>query len=1528
MMPSLSILPVVFATLTLLFASPALEAELIHRWSFNQPSGAVPTGTVVADSIKNMGATVRGVGAVFNGSSLILPGSTDANQRPSTISAYIDLPNGLISSKTNFTIEIWATPLSYQAFQRLLDFGRITQAGDGLGALGEITGLATTAPGATSSFDGFTLTLSRDAVGNISQQRFETRANGVGAGDATGQYGISDTNLATTAGTEYHYVLSFQSGVGTFASTGGRASWYRNGTLVASLDTSFRLNQIQDVNNWLGRSHWSGDRATHAAYNEVRFYDHAMTPAEITASFDSGANPPFPLSDIAHRWSFGNTAGNATSGTAVPDLVGTATATVRGNGATFSGSALTLPGNTNGNQTPANLSAYVDLPNGIISSKTSLTFELWATQVSARNWQRILDIGRTDLTGNSAAQGAGAAPGEILHTATTAPGGTFSSDNLMLAINRGTAANQQRLVGRLNDAGELATDSGVTLATGIRHHFAITYTDGAGASGSSGGQLAWYLNGALAATRDLPFKLSAIEDVNNWLGRSQYSNDSCANVIYDEVRIHRRALSQKEILNSISIGPNPTFPPPTPVADAATLHHRQKVRVNVLQNDGGTFDATAVSIVQAPQSGIAAVNSDGSILYTHTTGSPASDSFTYRVNGAGGLSQAATVTLSFSQSLRIANSNFQVPATPPPVSIVAVNAFTGLSFNEPVCIASPPGDTQRVFICQKGGLLRVVPNVTAANPSASTVLTLSAASGGLFNGRTPAESLNTGSECGLLGMAFHPNYATNGHVFLFYSVNIGGALHQRVSRITFNNPNSATPTANLASERILIQQADEAGNHNGGDLHFGPDGYLYISLGDEGGQNDQYANSQRINKDFFAGMLRIDVNLEGTEIAGNSAATDDSNLPPNSHPAIVLHSGLPAYEIPADNPWVGATSFNGIALTASTVRTEFWAAGLRNPWRFSFDPSTGELWCGDVGGGAREEINILTRGGNYGWVWREGNIAGPVTGAPVGFSPINPLFDYQRGNGTLQGTSVTGGLVYRGTRLASLSGAYIFADYNSGNVWSLVRNGSNPPTVTRILGEGGIVGFGRDPSNGDVLMADLNDNIIRRITTVTDTSTYPATLTATGLFADLTDLSPAPGLLPYQINLPFWSDYAIKRRWFSIPDASSKMTWSRDGEWSFPNGQIWVKHFDIEITRGNPATLKRLETRLLVKNASGAYGVSYRWNEAGTEAQLVGEPGEEFDQSITVNGIPQIQRWRIPSRSECMTCHTPQAGFALSTNTRQYNMESIIPGFSGNQIDVLKNAGYFSNDAESPHLLPRHLRPDEATYPAEARVRSYLAVNCAYCHMDGGTAAPSMWDGRHELKLGQTGLILGNASNNGGNPLNKLVVPGSTVHSILLNRTAASNGFTRMPPLGSNIVDPAGVSILTEWIQNELPIRQSYTEWRAAEFSSGTTQQGEPVADPDGDGAHNHAEFLAGTDPRSGSSFPVTPLGIAGEQVSFTFDLPPNRSVIIEHSENLHHWQPWNIPGNQGLPTQGGPRTLTGPRPGPAAFFRARVLEN
>lgn len=1205
---------------------------------------------------------------------------------------------------------------------------------------------------------------------------------------------------------------------------------------------------------------------------------------------------------LVHRWAFNLPAGNATPGTTIPDPISNSPATVwsgtaAANLGTFNGASLLLPGATTGNQAPANLSAYIDLPNGIVSSKTNFSLEIWATPVSIKNWQRLFDFGRTDLSGNAAAQGAGAAAGEILPTATTAPGATASSDDLMLAINRGTAGNTQRFAARLNGAAELQSDTAAALGTGSESHFVVTFTDGVGSYGSSGGRMAWYRNGALVTTLDVNFHLNSIEDVNNWLGRSQYAGDSNANIRYNEVRVYDHAMSATEVSASFAAGSDPAAP--VAVADAVTMHRNQKARIAVLANDSNIGGVPKVVIEQAPQYGTAVVDSLGKVLYTHTTGSPSSDTFTYRVTSAGGVSSTATVTITFSNSLRLANSTLNVPSSPPPTNYQLNNAFGSLSFTQPTCLASPPASTTQLFVCEKTGALKLVPDVTATTPSSTTIMTLGVSSSG---------------EQGLLGLAFHPSYATNGYFFVFYSITVSGTTYERVSRFTMANPTSASPSLVGGSERILIQQADQADNHNGGDLHFGPDGYLYVSLGDEGGQNDQFNNSQRIDLDFFSGLLRIDVDKK------------QGSLEPNAHAAVPTDNGIARYSVPPDNPYVGITTFNGSAVTPSAVRTEFWAVGLRNPWRFSFD-TTGELWLADVGQNVYEEVDLITRGGNYGWAWREGLHAGPKSAQTVaGVTLQDPLYEYVHGSSTFQGNSVTGGLVYRGNRFANLVGAYVFADYVSGNIWTLRRT-AGAPDVQRIAGEGGIVAFGSDPSNGDILLADIDGNRILRLASGTPAGNYPETLSATGVFADLADLSPSPGVLPYEPNLTFWSDYAQKRRWFVVPDAVSKLTWSRDGVWTFPTGAIWVKHFDLETTRGNPATRKRLETRLLVKNSGGSYGVSYRWNDAQTEATLVPDEGADFNINVIENGTPRVQRWHIPSRAECLSCHSPQAGHVLSFNTRQLNRSNVLNGFSGNQIELLNTAGYFSNTPEAPNVLPRHLRPDETSYPVEARVRSYLDVNCSYCHATGGTA-PTDWDGRATLTLEETGLINGEAANNGGNSANKLVVPGDTAHSIVYNRVAVANGFTRMPPLATSELDQVSIAMLAEWIGTSLSARQDYDSWRLDQFGSSTSPEGDPAADPDADGFTNRQEFLAMSQPKSGSSVPDLSPVMSNGNILLQFNAPANRSVQVETSNDLFQWSLWDVPGNQGLPQPGGPISLQGPVTESRSFYRLKIREN
>jgi glucose/arabinose dehydrogenase len=886
---------------------------------------------------------------------------------------------------------------------------------------------------------------------------------------------------------------------------------------------------------------------------------------------------------------------------------------------------------------------------------------------------------------------------------------------------------------------------------------------------------------------------------------------------------------------------------------------------------------------------------------------------------------------------RVENTTVTLPDAPPSTSISVVDAFPGLSFTHPTTIASLPGDTQRLAVCQKAGSIWLIPDVTAASASKAPFLDLN----GIVDGRSGEDfdgGTSFGSEDGLIGLVFHLDYQSNGYFFTVYTVQIAGDRYQRLSR--WHDPNRTDTAADPGSEKVLIEMRDESGNHNGGDLHFGPDGYLYMSWGDEGSSNDFHGNSQKIDHDFWSSIIRIDVDLEVEDYTvDDGTGSDDDNLTPNNHPAVVLHGGNPLYEIPADNPFVGASTFNGQAVVPTEVRTEFYAVGLRNPWRFSFDPATGEIWCGDVGQGAREEIDVITAGGNYGWGWREGDEPAYsarhgelINGAGVADATLTePVWDYSRGGGTYQGYSVTGGLVYRGSGssgLAGLAGNYIFADFSSGNIWALERSGTpGAPNVQRLAGENGAASFAIDPSNGDILFADHGDNRIRRLVANDPGNTFPATLTETGLFADLATLTPHPGVIPYGVNLPFWSDHAVKSRWFVIKNTTDQFGYDPDDNWSTPPGAIWVKHMELETERGNPATAIRIETRIIVRNSGGSYGVSYRWNAAGSEAFLVSDGGDEFDLAVIEDGSPVTQTWSIPSRAACQACHNDNSSHALSLNTRQLNRDGVLGGDPGNFLTLLFDTGYLDTSPGDPGALPRHVSPADDRYSLEARVRSYLDVNCAYCHKSGGNA-PGSWDGRHLLTLAQTGVIDGVAVQGTSHPDDRLVVRGQPARSVILNRVAVANGYTRMPALASNVLDQAAIELLSNWIIDELPAYQSYPEWRDANFGDPQSPEGDPANDPDQDLRTNHDEWLERTDPNDPGDFWNPGLDTSGPGApALRYDLP-NRSVTVESSPNLQEWSRWDQLEKDGIPhPPGSPRSIDLSPLGTHEFFRFTVEE-
>jgi uncharacterized repeat protein (TIGR03806 family) len=491
----------------------------------------------------------------------------------------------------------------------------------------------------------------------------------------------------------------------------------------------------------------------------------------------------------------------------------------------------------------------------------------------------------------------------------------------------------------------------------------------------------------------------------------------------------------------------------------------------------------------------------------------------------------------------------------------------------------------------------------------------------------------------------------------------------------------------------------------------------------------------------------------------------------------------------------------------------------------------------------------------------------------------------------------------------------------------LQRNGANPPTVERITGEAGVVAFmlDPDPANGDILMLDYGDGKVRRLVSQTVDTTFPAKLSETGLFADLSDLSFNPGIERYDINLPFWSDYAIKSRWFMLPNNTDTFGYVQDGNWSLPAGALFIKHFDYELTRGNPATKKRLETRLLMINATGSYGVSYRWNEAGTEAFLVADGGEDFDMNVVINGNNTVQHWRIPSRSECLACHTPQGGHGLSFETRQLNRTGTLGGQTGNFLELMANAGYFSNAPTSFHTLPKYHTPTDTSATLETRARSWLAVNCSYCHQTGGTGIGA-FDMRPELSLTQSTMIDAHVGNVQAGD-HKALVRGFNDKSVIWNRLAAAGGYTRMPPLATAVIDPEGTQVVMDWI-NSMASRQTYAEWRLAQFGSSSSPAGDPSNDADGDGVTNYNEFLGQTLPLSGNST-LQPLFSTGStNLSIQFPNLTGRRTWVETSTNLTNWTLWDIPGNNGTPAATGPtRTLTAPIDGPMRYFRLKVEE-
>ncbi|HEY8529073.1 MAG TPA: PQQ-dependent sugar dehydrogenase [Paenibacillaceae bacterium] len=388
----------------------------------------------------------------------------------------------------------------------------------------------------------------------------------------------------------------------------------------------------------------------------------------------------------------------------------------------------------------------------------------------------------------------------------------------------------------------------------------------------------------------------------------------------------------------------------------------------------------------------------------------------------GGSSQPQPASPSASPGPSEPPSSSVGPATSEPPKLRLVDAFGGMTFTKPVGLVHADDGSGRLFVVEQPGRIIALSDASD-NPERSVFLDIR------------DKVYDRGWEQGLLGLAFHPDFERNGYFYVNYTT-------QRTTVIARYQVDPANPDrADPDSELILLEFNQPYPNHNGGQLAFGPDGYLYIATGDGGSGGDPQGNGQNL-KTLLGKILRIDVDGR---------------------------SGNLNYAIPPDNPFAG---------NRDGYREEIYAYGLRNPWRFSFDPATGWLWAADVGQNAMEEIDIIEKGRNYGWNVMEGSLCfNPRSGCKKDGLTL-PIWEYPplRGSG---GASVTGGYVYRGKEIPELVGKYVFADFVDGRMWVLEYDGSGPARATELdIRQPDISSFGVD-ENGELYACILDGKIMR-----------------------------------------------------------------------------------------------------------------------------------------------------------------------------------------------------------------------------------------------------------------------------------------------------------------------------------------------------------------------------------------------------------------------------------------------------------------
>ena len=713
----------------------------------------------------------------------------------------------------------------------------------------------------------------------------------------------------------------------------------------------------------------------------------------------------------------------------------------------------------------------------------------------------------------------------------------------------------------------------------------------------------------------------------------------------------------------------------------------------------------------------------------------------------------------------------------------AVDAFTNLLFTNSVGLTPVPG-TDELCVWEREGRIWAFQNSPCASQK-KLVLDIN-------------NQCQGWDDSGLLGIAFHPGFATNHFMFVYYTwvkpgtvagsptsrpiPNLPDTYHDRLERYTLDANGVAIP----GSVKIFVDLTNQTVWHHGGGMFFHPtNGFLYWTDGDNSvGDNDQI-----IDKSLYSGVFRVDVDCRGGNVSHAIPRQPTGGFTAN-------------YFIPNDNPFVGQ----------SNVLEEFFCLGLRSPHRMTYDAPSGKIFIGDVGESSREEIDVIEPGEsglNFQWNRCEGTL-GEMKPPYIGISR-GPVLDYPH----TDGRAVIGGYVYRGKKFAAdLGGKYIFGDNVMRTVWAMdetttpfqktllcvMPKGSGPNSGSDYTG---LSSFGTD-ADGEIYFCQMS-SIGGRIYTLQrggpppPMHPLPKRLSQTGTFADLAGLQPADFLIPYSVNSPLWSDGAVKTRWFALP-TNSVISFSPSGEWTFPGGTVFVKNFDLPVDDVNPKILRRLETRLLVCDTNGyVYGASYKWRADNRDADLVATGITEPIEIKTATGT-RTQRWFYPGRQDCLTCHTPQSGGVLGLKTRQLNGDFKYPnGVTGNQLRTLGHLGIFDAAFDERKIFhyPRLVNITNTAAALELRVRSYLDANCAQCHRPGGAGA--FFDTRFDTPLKKQSLINGPVANQLGIIGARIIIPGDTNKSILFRRVSIT-GEGQMPPLARNLVDDKAAAVIGKWI--------------------------------------------------------------------------------------------------------------------------------